>query len=89
MHLYNKEEKYMTNEKRVDKKIEIKRDLDFDLNEALNDRISNRDERPGVEVAPHEDDFANWVASHSRRDRGIICSTREFQDSQYCGSGYH
>jgi hypothetical protein len=73
----------------TDKKTEIKRDLSSDLKEGLKDRIKNRDERPGIEVAAHVDDFANWVASHSRRDRAIICSTVEFQDSPYCGSGYH
>ncbi len=55
----------------------------------LRDRIDNEGMRPTVEVWPADDDFARWVASKEAKARAVICTTPEFKDTPFCGSGCH
>jgi hypothetical protein len=58
------------------------------LNESKEDRLAQQFARPGIEVWPYDDD-ALWVLRHSDPARSVICSTREFADSPFCGTGSH
>ena len=51
-------------------------------------RIRNGNDRPSVEFWP-DDDFADWVSAHDDRARNIVCHTREFAATPYCGVGYN
>ncbi len=59
------------------------------IKERLADRENERNLRPDIEVWPGSDDFAEWVASHERRERAVICKTPEYQNTPYCGGGSH
>jgi hypothetical protein len=50
-------------------------------------RIKNGNDRPFIEVWP-DDEFAEWVSSHTDKARNIICNTPEFKATPYCGVGY-
>ncbi|MBI5248827.1 MAG: hypothetical protein HY912_04975 [Desulfomonile tiedjei] len=65
-----------------------KRHLEEYLKESLESRLENQKNRPGMEVWPDDDD-AMWVLRHSDPSRDIICSTPEFSDSAFCGTGFH
>ena len=67
----------------------VKEDLNEALNEGLDERVQNRENTPGVEVWPEEDDFGRWVASRRDRVRTVICETAEFKDAPFCGRGHH
>jgi hypothetical protein len=58
------------------------------LKETLDARVNDQFDRPGVEVWPDDDD-AMWVLSHKDPARDVICSTPEFGDSPFCGTGFH
>ena len=58
------------------------------LNESREYRTENQFGRPGIEVWPDDDD-AMWVLRHSDPARSVICSTPEFGDSPFCGTGFH
>jgi hypothetical protein len=65
----------------------IKEDLLKSISGDLDRRNEERDMRPLVEVWP--DDFDMWVASHEHKDRSVICNTPEFENTAFCGLGYH
>ena len=44
-------------------------------------------DRPFMEVWP-DDEFAEWVSSHSDRGRNTVCNTPKFRATPYCGVGY-
>ena len=67
----------------------FKREFVDNINARIADREKERDLRPDIEVWPGFDDFAEWAASHERRERAVICSTPEFRQTPYCGTGYH
>lgn len=69
--------------------MEFKDEFIEDVVGGLTDRIAYMDMRPMVEMWPGEDDFAEWVASHQVRERAVICSTPEFKDTPFCGTGCH
>jgi len=58
------------------------------LEESREARLDNQYTRPGVEVWPDDDD-AMWILRHSDPARDVICSTPEFGDSPFCGTGFH
>jgi hypothetical protein len=58
------------------------------LNEDPESRYDNQFSRPGVEVWTDDDD-AMWILSHNDPARSVICSTPEFMDSPFCGTGFH
>ena len=65
-----------------------KRHLEDYLKESLETRFENHDTRPSLEIWPDDDD-AMWVLRHSDPARDVICSTAEYGDSPFCGTGSH
>jgi hypothetical protein len=55
----------------------------------LDERTAAAEGRPGVEVWPADDDYANWLASHESPGRAVICASPEFASAPFCGRGYH
>jgi len=58
------------------------------LEESRESRLENQYMRPNVEVWPDDDD-SMWVLRHSNPAMDVICSTPEFGDSPFCGTGFH
>jgi hypothetical protein len=65
-----------------------KRDKEEDLKESEETRFENQVSRPGIEIWPDDDD-AMWILRHSDPVRDVVCSTPEFGDSPFCGTGHH
>jgi hypothetical protein len=65
------------------------REFEHEVTGGLGDRIEGADYRPGVEIWPDEDGFAEWVAAHRDPVRTVICNTPEFASAPFCGRGYH
>lgn len=59
------------------------------VKQGFGERVEGADLRPNIEVWPEEDDFGRWVDSHKDQVRTVICGTREFADSPFCGRGFH
>jgi hypothetical protein len=60
-----------------------------EVNNNLDARIEEQGMRPHVEVWPADDEFGRWVAYHKAKERAVICTTPEFQDTPFCGTGCH
>jgi len=58
------------------------------LNETHDIRIEEEMSRPKVEVWP-DDPWQQWVASHDRSRRTLICSLPSMKASPFCPMGYH
>jgi hypothetical protein len=65
-----------------------KRHMEEYLKESSEERLNNENDRPHVEVWPDDDD-AMWVLAHSDPARDVICTTPEFANSAFCGTGFH
>ncbi len=65
-----------------------RRHMEEFLKESQEERLENQSARPGIEVWPDDDD-AMWILRHSDASRDVICSTPEFGDSPFCGTGHH
>jgi len=65
-----------------------KRHMEDYLEESHETRFENQVSRPSIEIWPDDDD-AMWVLKHSNPAKDIICSTPEFSDSPFCGTGHH
>jgi hypothetical protein len=66
-----------------------KKDFLTKLSSNLDERIEEQEMRPRIEVWPGDDDFAHWVAYHEAKERAVICSTPEYKDTPFCGTGCH
>jgi len=58
------------------------------FNDSYETRLDSHESRPDIEIWPDDDD-AMWVLRHRDPARDIICSTPEFGDSPFCGTGHH
>jgi hypothetical protein len=65
-----------------------RRHMEDYLKESREERFAARESLPGIEVWPDDDD-AMWLLRHENPERDVICSTPEFGDSPFCGTGYH
>jgi hypothetical protein len=60
-----------------------------DVRSTLSERIEEQGLRPTVETWPADDEFAHWVAYHEAKSKAVICSTPEYQDTPFRGTGWH
>jgi hypothetical protein len=67
----------------------MKEEFLTEVNDYLEARIEEQGMRPRIEVCPADDDYARWVAYHEAKDRAVICSTPEYKDTPFCGTGCH
>lgn len=67
----------------------IKEEFSTAVKSNLDARIEEQEMRPHIEVWPVEDDFGRWVAYHEAKERAVICSTPEYRDTPFCGTGCH
>jgi hypothetical protein len=65
-----------------------KKHMEDYLKESRETRFESQSSRPSIEIWPDDDD-AMWLLRHSNPTRDIICTTPEFGDSPFCGTGHH